>query len=89
MTRFLETQPNEQPFCLSINFDAVLIENFFLQEFHSAGVKKHPDFSWLNAEIINGDRPYRSRDVRTVRYKYLHSHEHNAMVEELYAKAIE
>ena len=64
--------------------DAVLLENFFLQEIHSAGVKKHPDIPGLNNEIIAGNRSYRSRGVRTDRYKYFKYFEHDPVIEELY-----
>lgn len=64
--------------------DAVLMENFFLQEIHSAGVKKHPDIPGLNDEIIAGNRSYRSRGVRTDRYTYFKYFEHDPVIEELY-----
>jgi arylsulfatase A-like enzyme len=64
--------------------DTVLMENFFLQEIHGAGVKKHPDIPGLNEEIIAGNRSYRSQGVRTERYKYFKYHEHDPVIEELY-----
>ena len=64
--------------------DAVLMENFFLQEIHSAGVKKHPDIPGLNEEIIAGNRSYRTRGVRTERFKYFKYYEHDPVIEELY-----
>jgi arylsulfatase A-like enzyme len=64
--------------------DTVLIENFFLQEMHAANVKKHPDIPGLNAEIVAGNRSYRSQGVRTDRYKYFKYHEHDPVIEELY-----
>ncbi|MDP4694480.1 MAG: hypothetical protein NWS00_08010, partial [Opitutales bacterium] len=44
--------------------DSVLMENFFIQEIHSAGIKKHPDIPALNQEIIAGNRSYRTQGVR-------------------------
>lgn len=64
--------------------DTVLMENFFLQEIHSAGVKKHPDIPGLNDEIVANNRSYRSRGVRTDRYKYFSYFEHDPVIEELY-----
>lgn len=64
--------------------DAVLLENFFIQEIHSAGVKKRPDIPRLNDEIIAGNRSYRTQGVRTNRYKYFRYHEHTPVIEELY-----
>jgi arylsulfatase A-like enzyme len=64
--------------------DAVLLENFFLQEIHSAGVKKHADIPGLNDEIVANNRSYRSRGVRTDRYKYFKYFEHDPVIEELY-----
>lgn len=64
--------------------DTVLMENFFLQEIHSAGIKKHPNIAALNDEIIAGNRSYRTQGVRTERFKYFKYHEHNPVIEELY-----
>ncbi|MGJ8643542.1 MAG: sulfatase-like hydrolase/transferase [Luteolibacter sp.] len=64
--------------------ETVLMENFFLQEIHGAGVKKHPDIPGLNDEIIAGNRSYRTRGVRTDRYKYFKYFEHDPAIEELY-----
>lgn len=64
--------------------DAVLMENFFLQEIHSAGVKKHPDIPALNKEIIASNRSYRTQGVRDERFKYFKYHEHTPVIEELY-----
>jgi len=64
--------------------DSVLLENFFLQEIHSAGVKKHKDIPGLNDEIVANNRSYRTRGVRTDRYKYFKYFEHNPVIEELY-----
>ena len=64
--------------------DAVLMEHLFLQEIHTAGIKKHPDIPGLNDEIITGNRSYRHRGVCTGRYKYFKYHEHDPVIEELY-----
>lgn len=64
--------------------DTVLLENFFLQEIHSAGVKKHKDIPGLNEDIVANNRSYRSRGVRTERYKYFKYFEHDPVIEELY-----
>lgn len=64
--------------------DSVLMENFFIQEIHSAGIKKHPDIPALNNEIIAGNRSYRTQGVRTKRFKYFKYHEHDPVIEELY-----
>ncbi|TWT91230.1 sulfatase-like hydrolase/transferase [Neorhodopirellula pilleata] len=64
--------------------DAVLLENFFIQEIHAAGVKKRPDIPELNDELIAGNRSYRTQGIRTDRYKYFRYHEHDPVIEELY-----
>ncbi|WP_244648074.1 MULTISPECIES: sulfatase-like hydrolase/transferase [unclassified Lentimonas] len=69
---------------MSVWRDSVLMENFFIQEIHSAGVKKHPDIPGLNDEIIAGNRSYRTQGVRTERFKYFKYHEHTPVIEELY-----
>ena len=64
--------------------DTVLMENFFLQEIHSSGVKGGKEIPKLNDEIVAGNRSYRSRGVRTDRYKYFSYFEHDPVIEELY-----
>lgn len=64
--------------------DAVLMENLFLQELHTAIIKKNPDIPGLNDEIIAENRSYRTRGVRTERYKYFKYYEHDPVIEELY-----
>jgi arylsulfatase A-like enzyme len=64
--------------------DTVLMENFFIQELHSAAVKKNPDIPGLNDELIADNRSYRTRGVRTERYKYFKYYEHDPAIEELY-----
>ncbi len=64
--------------------DTVLMENLFIQELHSAATKKNPDIPGLNDELIAGNRSYRTRGVRTDRYKYFKYYEHDPVIEELY-----
>lgn len=64
--------------------DAVLMENLFLQELHKATTKKIPDIPALNDEIMAENRSYRTRGVRTKRYKYFKYYEHDPVIEELY-----
>ena len=64
--------------------DAVLIENLFLQELHRATTKKIHDIPALNDEIMAENRSYRTRGVRTERFKYFKYYEHDPVIEELY-----
>ena len=64
--------------------DAVLMENLFLQELHKATTKKNPDIPGLNDEIMAENRSYRTRGMRTERYKYFKYYEHDPVIEELY-----
>ena len=64
--------------------DAVLVENLFMHELHIAGAKKHPDIPGLNDQMIATNRSYRSRGVRTDRFKYFAYFEHSPIIEELY-----
>lgn len=64
--------------------DAVLLENFFIQEIHSAGVKKKQNIAEINDDIVAGNRSYRTQGIRTDRYKYFRYHEHVPVIEELY-----
>jgi arylsulfatase A-like enzyme len=64
--------------------DAVLIENFFLQDIFAAQNKNARDIDEVNQEIIAKNQSYRSQGVRTDRYKYFKYHEHNPVIEELY-----
>ena len=64
--------------------DAVLMENLFLQELHKATTKKIPDIPALNDEIMAENRSYRTRGVRTERFKYFKYYEHDPVIEELY-----
>jgi arylsulfatase A-like enzyme len=64
--------------------DAVLLENFFIQELLSAGRKRGVTPHQLNEEVIANNRSYRTLGVRTERYKYFKYHEHDPVIEELY-----
>lgn len=64
--------------------ETVLMENFFIQELHTAIIQKNPDIPGLNDELIADNRSYRTRGVRTERYKYFKYHEHDPVIEELY-----
>ena len=64
--------------------DAVLIENLFLQELHGATTRKIHDIPALNDEIMAENRSYRTRGVRTERFKYFKYYEHDPVIEELY-----
>lgn len=63
----------------------VFMESLFLDEIHREGaVNKHPDIPGLNQEIMDNNRSYRCRGVRTKRYKYFKYYEHKPVIEELY-----
>ena len=63
--------------------DSVLMENFFIQEIWK--VQKNPNKAKaLNEDIVANNRSYRSRGVRTERYKYFSYFEHDPVIEELY-----
>lgn len=64
--------------------EAVLMENFFLEEIFKGSRKKGVKVEVLNKKIVDGNRSYRSRGVRTDRYKYFAYHEHDPVIEELY-----
>lgn len=63
--------------------DAVFMENLFLQEMFSVQLKKG-DVEAANKDIVENNRSYRSRGVRTKRYKYFIYFEHKPVIEELY-----
>jgi arylsulfatase A-like enzyme len=62
--------------------DAVLIENLFLVSMFKA--KNKPDALEINQNLIDRNESYRSRGVRTDRYKYFVYYEHTPPIEELY-----
>jgi arylsulfatase A-like enzyme len=64
--------------------DAVLLENLFIQEMLSKHRDKSISLEDLNQKIIKGNRSYRSRGIRTKRYKYFAYFEHTPVIEELY-----
>ncbi|MDQ8197874.1 sulfatase-like hydrolase/transferase [Pelagicoccus enzymogenes] len=62
--------------------DAVLMEDLFLADLfrsrHDANVDQ------INQQLIDANKSYRSRGVRTDRWKYFIYYEHNPPIEELY-----
>ena len=69
--------------------DTVFMENLFLQEMHSIAHQakkagKVADLKAANDEILANNRSYRSRGVRTDKWKYFIYYEHDPVVEELY-----
>ncbi len=69
--------------------DAVFMENLFLQEMHAKAHKAKKagveiDLHALNAEVVAENRSYRSRGIRTAKWKYFIYYEHTPVVEELY-----
>jgi arylsulfatase A-like enzyme len=64
--------------------DTVLMENFFLQDMYTAQNKKVEDLEKVNQEIIAKNESYRTRGVRTERFKYFKYYEAIPPVEELY-----
>lgn len=69
--------------------DAVFMENLFLQEIHAKGRKlkkgqKEAELEALNKDIIDNNRSYRSRGIRTEKWKYFIYYEHTPVIEELY-----
>ena len=64
--------------------DTVLLENFFIQELHAATRKESANLEELNDKVVAGNRSYRTRGVRTERFKYFNYFEHDPVVEELY-----
>ena len=65
--------------------DIVFMENLFLQEMHRANaVLKLKNLDEINAKLVAENKSYRSRGVRTERYKYFVYYEHTPVIEELY-----
>lgn len=64
--------------------EAVLMENLFLQSIFQAQRKKGENLKEVNDRLIASNQSYRSRGVRTKRYKYFKYFEHDPVVEELY-----
>jgi len=69
--------------------DAILLENLFIQEIHGTvhSAKREGktiDVVALNDDIIAKNRSYRSRGIRTEKWKYFAYYEHDPIIEELY-----
>ena len=67
--------------------EAVLMENLFVQEVLTAqrSAKKSPvDNKGINDDIISNNRSYRSRRIRSGKWKYFIYYEHTPVIEELY-----
>ncbi|MDF7808375.1 sulfatase-like hydrolase/transferase [Pontiellaceae bacterium B12219] len=62
--------------------DAVLLENLFIVDLFNS--KSKPNVMEINQNLIDRNASYRSRGVRTDRFKYFIYYEHNPPVEELY-----
>lgn len=62
--------------------DAVLMENLFLASMYKVRNKENVDE--INDNEIAANKSYRSRGVRTARWKYFVYYEHNPPIEELY-----
>lgn len=62
--------------------DAVLMENLFLVDLFRS--RHDPDVDKINQQLIDANKSYRSRGVRTDRWKYFVYYEHTPPIEELY-----
>lgn len=62
--------------------DSVFLENLFLVSMFKARNKENADE--INAKEIAANKSYRSRGVRTARWKYFNYFEHQPPIEELY-----
>ncbi|WP_084684762.1 sulfatase-like hydrolase/transferase [Maribacter forsetii] len=62
--------------------NAVFMEDLFIEEMFHQRYKENVDE--INQELINANRSYRSRGIRTDRYKYFVYYEHKPKIEELY-----
>lgn len=62
--------------------DAVLLENLFIVDLFRS--KSKPNVLEINQNLIGRNESYRSRGVRTDRWKYFVYYEHNPPIEELY-----
>ncbi|WP_286813554.1 MULTISPECIES: sulfatase-like hydrolase/transferase [unclassified Maribacter] len=62
--------------------NAVFMEDLFIEElFHQ---RYNENIDEINQDLINANRSYRSRGIRTGRYKYFVYYEHDPIIEELY-----
>ncbi|MCM2369586.1 sulfatase-like hydrolase/transferase [Aporhodopirellula aestuarii] len=64
--------------------DTVFMENLFLQAMFTARLKKVEQLDKTNNKLIAENKSYRSRGVRTKRFKYFVYNEHSPVIEELY-----
>lgn len=64
--------------------DGVLTENFFIQELVRTRGK---NVEAMNDDVVNNNRSYRSRGIRTKQYQYFEYFEHTPVIEELYELA--
>ncbi|MCG9792839.1 sulfatase-like hydrolase/transferase [Flavobacterium algicola] len=62
--------------------DAVFMEDLFLADMYGARYKENVDE--INKELIIANKSYRSRGIRTDRWKYIVYYEHTPRIEELY-----
>lgn len=64
--------------------EAVFMENLFIQDMWTARIKGDGSLDEANAQLIAANKSYRSRGVRTERFKYFIYNEHTPVIEELY-----
>jgi len=64
--------------------DAVFMEDLFLVDMFNQRNKPEEDILKANQQLINNNKSYRSRGIRTDRYKYFVYYEHTPKIEELY-----
>lgn len=62
--------------------DAVFMEDLFLVDMFKSRYKENVDE--INENLIKANKSYRSRGVRTARWKYIVYYEHTPKIEELY-----
>lgn len=62
--------------------DAILMENLFIVDLFRS--RHNPDVDTINQNLIEANESYRSRGVRTDRWKYFVYYEHTPPIEELY-----
>jgi arylsulfatase A-like enzyme len=62
--------------------DAVFMEDLFLADMFGSRYKENVDE--INKKLIDSNKSYRSRGIRTARWKYIVYNEHTPKIEELY-----
>ncbi len=62
--------------------DAVFMEDLFLADMFGSRYKENVDE--INKNLIDANKSYRSRGIRTARWKYIVYYEHTPKIEELY-----